>query len=1767
MAPPEKTEEMKSNIILYQRRLDKFEEDISALSTFTEKVKTDRTTKHLFLAQLNFAKSTFQDYNVAWDKLEACFIKSGDLTGFPSQPAKIQRGKLLDIINQAEALRLSLEETCPTSTLPNNSTTFFESRSKSFLPPIKLPLFSGNIQSWAFFRDTFTSLVDSDPSLKPVEKLHHLLSSLSGEALARVKHFQITDDNYPLVWSALNKAYDNKRVLAHSYLDKILNFHFNKSATVLSNLLGFTTNVADSVSSFKSLNLENPDDVILSYLALRTLDSTTRQKFELDQLGKSFPSVDDLINFIRNGYQALRLSSDENLNQDRTSSSSAPSTKRNNPRFPSRSSPRYETTFLSSGGDVNSSSCHKATPRSSVTYIHNSLKTSSPKSNSASPKASDGSSSPCPFCQGHHSLLSCCSFAQLTAAERRDFISKWKGCHNCLRSSHPTKDCRSKLSCRYCKERHHSLVHVFNGETSAVAVSQLTEDQSVHHTHDEPLNNLVGFSYYSPLNQVLLGTALVLIEDRSKKTLPIRALLDTGSTRSYITLNFARRLKLPIFKTAQRINVFAGKIPITVSGLTQCIIRSKHRPDVNIPLCALVTPSITSHLPLRPLPEHILKFFSSFQLADPNFGAPQGIDLLLGYDVMNLIITGLPRLVKEGYPWLTSTIFGDTVTGPISYDSLSQESTFLVSSPMEIQDQLKQFWSLEESSSASLISPEDEYCEQHFIKTYSRTSSGRFVVRFPFQGEPDLGDNRNQVKNRLLHLERKFSMDPQLFNEYSDFLRQYSELGHMSKATQKSSYLIPHHAVHKGGKIRVVFDGSCTSSTSSINSQLLSGPKLQADVGDILLRFRFHRIAIVTDIVKMYRQILIHPDERIFQHILWREHPSEEIQEFALNTVTYGLRSSAFQAIRSVKELAKLEVSRFPQASQCILRDMFVDDLVTGAQSADEARSLCQELIDCFACGGFDLDKWSSNKPEILPDSISSSNTRVAIEPEETPSIKVLGLIWDPQNDTFAYSVSSPSKISTKRAVLSTIAKIFDPLGFLAPVVLKAKLFLQSLWLLNIDWDTSLPQPLNEHWSRFTSTWECLTHISIPRFVPYHDAYRTDLIGFCDASSKAYSAVFYLRTQTCSGEVTVSLLKAKTKVAPTKFHSISRLELCGALLLSNLFSSIQFDPLPNPSQVYFFTDSAVVLAWLRTPSHQLTVFEANRVTTIQEKTSIGDWYHVKSAENPADVASRGLNPSEINDSVLWWNGPSWLRSSVPEWPISKSISCFPPSEVTFHTTTVPQEPEWIRRFSKLQNLIRTVVRIVRLSTYIKSFHSPAKRQVQISSPIAFQDISDAFNRCLRMVQHCAYPTGIRSSNLTSLVPFSDEHGILRVGGRLHNAPVSKSFRHPVILPPQSHLTYLIVSDVHERHFHSGANLTLSLLRAKYWLPSGLRYIKGLIQRCVTCRRRRPKPETPLMAPLPASRFDQIRPFLQVGIDFAGPFLLRDSLRRKPNISKCYLCLFVCFSTKALHLEAVTSLSTESFLATLDRFISRRGIPKAIHTDNATNFVGASRYLKDIYSFVTKQSPQIQIHLAHKGIDWHFIPPRSPHFGGLWEAGVKAVKRLLPSSVGSHPMTYEELSTVFVKIEAILNSRPLCPINEDPETLDILTPGHFLIGCSLEALPSDDLTHLPISRLSRWQLVENQVQHIWQRWSREYLHHLQQRHKWNKSNATLLSPGDVVVLLETKTPLGQWPLARIVQTHPGADGVVRVVTIRTPSGAELKRSVSSLSLLFSPSSKA
>ncbi|XP_071033114.1 uncharacterized protein [Parasteatoda tepidariorum] len=490
----------------------------------------------------------------------------------------------------------------------------------------------------------------------------------------------------------------------------------------------------------------------------------------------------------------------------------------------------------------------------------------------------------------------------------------------------------------------------------------------------------------------------------------------------------------------------------------------------------------------------------------------------------------------------------------------------------------------------------------------------------------------------------------------------------------------------------------------------------------------------------------------------------------------------------------------------------------------------------------------------------------------------------------------------------------------------------------------------------------------------------------------------------------------------------------------------------------------------------------------------------------------------------------------------------------------------------LLSVSNNYVKILRIFSYVLRFVINVKQSnLKESGPLSVSELDQTEKRLIRMVQEEVFLNDIQGlkqqkvvppkSKLKNLNPFLDSDRILRVDGRLGNSDLPYDAKYPAILPHKHKLTNLIIVHCPIKNLHTGASSLLHLVRERFWPLGGRSLCRKLVCECIVCFKAKPIAMTQLMGSLPIDRVVPNFPFNFSGVDFCGPFMIKYRNQRKGVLHKMYLCIFVCFVTKALHIEMVSDLTSEALIATLKRFFARRGKSSKLYSDNGKNFVGANREINKLLRLVKQPEEEISAFLSSEDIEWKFIPPRAPSFGGLWEAAVKSVKYHLKRVVGKEFLTYEEFLAVCIQIGGILNSRPLCPLSSSVDDLNALTPAHFLIGRSMNSIVEPNLIMSKEGTLRRWQNVTKLVQLIWNKWYRGYLSDLQQRNKWQFKKCNI-KIGDLVILIEDNMPTFKWPLGRIVEIFSGTDNLIRVVMVKTQHG-EYKRAISRVCLLPMP----
>lgn len=1608
----------------------------------------------------------------------------------------------------------------------------------SALPKMNLPIFKGDVQDFPSFIEFFNAIVHNRQGLSDIEKFKYLLSSVSGPALSLIKNIKLLGVNYQTAYDSLVSRYDNKRLRSVSHWKSIENtLHLSNDNVVgLRNLLD---TFEDNLASLRNMGYDTNDwDFIMANMLLDRLDPSTRKSFEQKHASNNMPTYATIKNFVSQQCTAL-----ESLVLTPSSKSKSPN-------------------FLKTPRNANQSNLRQST---STFFANNSSLVPSQKQIT------------CFMCKGAHIIFKCSNFLAKTPHERIGFIKSHRACINCLASAHTVSQCNSEKRCRTCGQNHHSLLHLtFNNNPQNLREN--INQNLPHSTHSNDPNNtqneqstslstdnknvIVGMALND--HDILLATVLLHIRDNFGNWREARAILDSGAQSSFISKKFANSLGISKFNIALNVHGLEKMCTSARSG-TYCTIAPLENKNTILNFEAIVIDKICDAMPSTSFNKNSLPVLQNLKLADPFWNIQSGVQLLLGADLYGSLIQDGRIYTGPDSPTCINTIFGWSLIGkmsPTDNNIIEKKistffTTFANNDDLDIT--LKQFWEIEEVPHVISRSSEDIFCEKYFLETTKTNAEGRYIVALPFKiTSPDFGDTRAQALRRFYSLEKRLLGDKIMHTTYASVIREYLDMGHAQIVPQPniselpSYFYIAHHAVRKESTstpLRVVFDASSHAANKpSLNEALHPGPKLQRDLIDILLNFRLNRYVFTCDIRQMYRMILIDENHRKYQRILWRFSPDEPILDLQINVVTFGVNCSPYLAIRTLLKLAD-DHTDLPLASEIIKKSFYVDDGVVSSQFIEELVCKRNELIKLLGRAGFELRKWASNAPEVLA-GLPESHVQMqdfSLDMEEDSPLKILGLRWSPKADTFFYSFNCSDRICTKRTLLSELARIYDPLGFLAPLTFFSKLLIQHLWTLGLGWDDAPPPEISLKWANFKRELSVLSDLRIPRIINNFNATFCELCGFCDASERGTCAVVYLRVRYESSEIKTFFVCAKSKIAPLRRLSIPKLELESAVLLAKLINFVKncYAEKIAFTNIFAFTDSTVALSWIRSSPHCWKTYVSNRVTFIQEKIAPTNWYHVPSAKNAADPGSRGLFPNELLKCNLWWEGPDFLCTPQENWEFLDTKFINPPESFAEKRKNIFAAFKDTNVIDLLFAKFSSLGKIKRILSYVLRFlHNLKNSANKITSSFTFVELQNALQYLVKYTQSIYFATEITlllekkplPKPFRKLNPFLDKNNILRVGGRLCYSQLDYDKKFPILLPSQCPLSVLLIREIHLKYLHSGVQTTLFLLLQNFWVLSAKRVIRKIISQCTTCWRISPTNFQPPMGNLPKFRVSQAKAFENVGVDLTGNFTITMSRIRGSKTLKAYVCLFICCATKAIHLELISDLSTEAFLAAFRRFMARRGRVKNVYSDNGTNFVGAAKYIKQIYLDTA----------SRESLLWHFNPASAPHMGGLWESNIKNVKYHLSRVIGAQILTFEELSTVLTQVEAILNSRPLCPISMDINDLNALTPGHFISLEVLTALPDPDVSNIKLNRISRWQLLQKLHTDFWRRWHQEYLHTLQQRTKWNHADSPV-AIGTMVLIKDEQLPPLNWSLGRIVELHPGSDHIARVATVKTTRG--------------------
>lgn len=1078
--------------------------------------------------------------------------------------------------------------------------------------------------------------------------------------------------------------------------------------------------------------------------------------------------------------------------------------------------------------------------------------------------------------------------------------------------------------------------------------------------------------------------------------------------------------------------------------------------------------------------------------------------------------------------------------------------------------ELRWFWETEHIA----IIPEDEEPSvlEEFLQNIKYDEDTKtYTVGFPSKINmlEGLQDNYHICEIRLQSLLNKLNKpgNEETRKAYNEIIKKQLDEGIIEEVspdqcTDAVIHYLPHHAVlrkdKQSSKVRIVYDGSAKANreSSSLNQCLKPGPSLVNNLVAVLLMFRMFLIGVVADICQAYLQLLLSLNDRDLTRFLWKDGGdlNNPTKIFRFTRVPFGLTSSPFLLHATLIHHLNKYKEGYPEIVTKLLRSIYVDDLVSGADDEDEVVELVNQGDVIIKEANMEFKKWRSNSPHVL----ERSNVPDAMKSSEA-TIKVLGVTWNTNTDQFTYEVNNIIDLAEslkpcKRTVLRILQKVYDPLGMLSPYLITAKVLLQMLCRLNLSWDQPLEEDFIGLWNRWVADLRILKEFKVPRCIKSNAHSELELVGFCDASKDAYAAVVYLRCTTKTS-ITSNFILAKSRVAPMKQLTIPRLELLGAVLLARMISLLM-EILSNWkfTNVIHYTDSMNVLGWIQSEK-KWNRYITKRLDEILKLSSKLKWYHCKGEENPADYPTRGMTMDQLCNSTEWLHGPQWLSTAnfSPErnnTQIVPSHECLKEEIKQVHTHVVIEEAG-LNKLIKLDDY-SNLGRLYRVTAYVYLFIKQSqKKEVSLIDMKRLAETKWIINQQMKhnrnLVPYLKGDVATRPINIAKQLDlFLDDKGIMRCSGRFKYANLCYRLKYPIFMPRESHLTTLIIRDRHRRVKHAGVKTTLAEVREDYWIPRGRRFIQTIIRNCVICRRLTAKPfPAPGPPPLPKIRLSEMPPFTNTGVDFAGPVYCRERGRGKKPY-KSYISLYTCASARAIQLELVPNMSASSFKNSMIRFVSTRGIPHCMVSDNAKSF---KKTAEDLNCIITR-SPTKEF-IEDNNITWLFYLEKSPWWGGFIERMVGSVKRVLKKVLYRTFLSYDEMTTLLKQIESIINSRPITQMfNDDIE--EPLTPSHLLIGKRSTQLPTATLYVDDSEERNRYR--EQIVASFEKRWKKEYLSELQDYHIRNQSSKDVdVVPqiGEVVIMKENK-PRSSWNLCKVTNIFKGKDGKVRSVEVIKPN---------------------
>ncbi|XP_068204704.1 uncharacterized protein [Palaemon carinicauda] len=907
----------------------------------------------------------------------------------------------------------------------------------------------------------------------------------------------------------------------------------------------------------------------------------------------------------------------------------------------------------------------------------------------------------CVYCKKNkHGIQSCHRFQSLNLDDRWNAVVDAKLCFRCLNVAHNHEACEEESTCGKCGlGTHHTLLHYVKKTPSRDSTN--SKRATVYKTSDKPKAEAVTTSN-APPDRTNTETALeagtpattghvhAMSTDRRPDGRTMLKLIPVMVNGTCTTVGFIDGGAAPTLAARSLID----RLGVTGRPCNQTMVTEAGTFD-----CKEVVQLTLGNINGGEEEERVKEVFvtdkinvstdyimpSDWLKRWPHMADVELQSLPTDHEQVELVIgldTTLNRVILEqrhgtaNEPSAYLTKLGWVAFGPTGDRSASEVSpvhhVHRKFDPQDLTEVLQSHFNRDFFEKESLSKLEDSLEDKRFLATLNNTTQhrhGKYVAKLPFKDSTPLPDNMNMAIRRARSLKRRLDNDEAYKTSYVAQMEKYTDKGYAERVPVSQLdredgrvWLMPHHSVRHPvkQKDRVVFDLKARHRGTSLNEHLMQGPDLTNSLTGVLLRFREGQHAITADVQEMFHQVKVPEEDRdCLRYLWWPEGvTSKELQVFRMTSHVFGARSSPSVVNFCLRKTALDFGSMYnEEASNSIRRNFYVDNLLKAMDDEEECIKLTRDLINLCRDGGFRLNQWTSSSKQILAaiprEERDDSVAVLDLNKDELPTERALGIHWNMSIDVFTFRIVLKDKPFNRRGVLSVVASIYDPLGYLSPVTLIAKILLQEMCRRKLSWDEEMSADELVRWKTWLAQLPQLEEFQLRRsFIPpdFGDVDTLQLHHFADASQTGYGVVSYLRVVGVNGKIHCTLVIGRARVAPLKRTTIPRLELTAAAIAAQMDSKLKTELDLKLAPSVFWTDSTSVLKYLRNPTARYQTFVDNRVNLIRDTSDIMAWRYINTTANPADLASRGLSVADFLQSSLWFSGPDFLKMDETHWP-------------------------------------------------------------------------------------------------------------------------------------------------------------------------------------------------------------------------------------------------------------------------------------------------------------------------------------------------------------------------------------------------------------------------------------------------------------------------------------------------------------------------------------